>query len=644
MIVPVKKARVFVLEEQKDDLVVALQKASLLMIIPNQVSNNDTTSETALLQRISKAINDLNRYGKKKSLFGYQTVSYEQFMADDGEQKALLENVEKCVEDLATANAEIKKMGEIHDKYAPFRDIDISVTELKSSTYARYHIGHVKTDDIESVKTMLGEKEVPFQVLSASEYGSALLYASYVDDEETIAKDIASHAFTEVDLPDIAMSIGNYVDDLQNRINHEKDQVKKLETELKNLAKDKNFLELYYDQVHARSERKTISFAKTERAVYIDGWVRVDQIDKLKETVKSITNDFDIEFSDPSDKELPPTALKNNKFVSQFEAITNMFSVPNPREIDPNPFLSVWYWIIFGIMMGDIGYGLAMLGLFGAALWLLKPKGSFKKLIYVFFYSGITSLIAGILFGSFFGAEFDLGALIGSLFGQQWTTVVLNPVTDPLIMLGFSLVFGILHIINGLGLKIALLIRRKDYVGAIADGLSWILVLVGLLFVAGQMVLWPSVSILSYIGLGLAGLGVLILLFLAGRKSKNIFGKIIGGLGAIYQSTGYVSDILSYSRILALSLSSAVIATTMNLLAGMVQGSVIGFIFSLLIYLIGHIFNFAMGLLSAYVHAGRLQYIEFFNKFYEGEGYLFEPFAIHLKHINEISYSREERR
>jgi len=181
-------------------------------------------------------------------------------------------------------------------------------------------------------------------------------------------------------------------------------------------------------------------------------------------------------------------------------------------------------------------------------------------------------------------------------------------------------------------------------VGAIADALSWILILVGLVLFAAQLVIWTSASLLSYIGLGFAGIGALLLLFLAGRKSKNIFGKVLGGLGALYKSTSYVSDILSYSRILALSLSSAVIASTMNLLAGMIQGSVIGFILSLLVYLVGHVFNFVMSMLSAYVHDGRLQYIEFFGKFYEGGGYLFEPFSIRLKQISEISDLREERR
>jgi V/A-type H+-transporting ATPase subunit I len=211
-------------------------------------------------------------------------------------------------------------------------------------------------------------------------------------------------------------------------------------------------------------------------------------------------------------------------------------------------------------------------------------------------------------------------------------------------MLGFSLVFGVLHIINGLGFKFALLIRRKDYVGAIADALSWILILVGLVLFAAQLVIWTSASLLSYIGLGFAGVGALLLLFLAGRKSKNIFGQVLGGLGALYKSTSYVSDILSYSRILALSLSSAVIASTMNLLAGMIQGSVIGFILSLLVYLVGHVFNFVMSMLSAYVMTAVYNTSSFSESSMRAEDTYLSPLAFVLKQISEISDLREERR
>jgi len=644
VIVKVKKARIFVLEEYKEELVRALHKASLLMLIPNSGNSLDITQDIALLQRANKVLNDLYRYGKKKSLFQYHTVTYERFMLEDSKQISLLENVEQCVKELNDISINNKKIGEIHQKFVPFRAIDIPVSDLRAAKYVRYHLGHVKEENLSNMQQYFQEKEVPLQVLSSSEYGPALLFATFVDDETNVDKAIVNYAFSELDLPATDMPISEYVTQLESDLVTGQRRILELQNELRELAKNKDQIEILCDRLQAKIDCKSIVFGKTERSFYLDGWVRDDQIELLKKTINDVTPDYGLELSEPGEADLAPTALKNNKFVSQFEIITNMFSVPNYSEIDPNPAVAIWYWLIFGIMMGDIGYGLAMLLIFGLAIWFIKPKGTLRKLVGVFFYSGITSIIAGILFGSFFGADFDIGALIGSLFGQQWTTTLLSPVKDPLIMLGFSLVFGVLHLINGLGFKMALLIKRKDYVGAVADGLSWILILTGLLLFGAQIILWPTIAILSYIGLGLAGLGALILLFLAGRKSKNIFGKIFGGLGAIYGSTNYLSDILSYSRILALSLSSAVIASTMNLLAGMVQGSVLGFIFSLLIYLVGHIFNFVMGMLSAYVHDGRLQYIEFFNKFYEGGGYLFEPFAIRLKRINEISDLREERR
>jgi V/A-type H+-transporting ATPase subunit I len=644
VIVPVKKARVFVLEEHKEDLVRALQKAGLLMIVPNSSSTIDVTADAALLQRINKAITDLNRYGKKKSLFRHQEVTYEKFMTEDEQQTKLLANVESDAEALSRLNAQIKKDEDLYRKYAPFREIDIRLADLKKAAYTRYHVGHFQEENLEKLEAFLNEKEIPYQKLSSITYGPALFFASFYEDDDSILNEAGKRSFSEVDLPDIDISLAEYVTNLESGLSESKKQITYLENSLSEMAKNISQLELMYDRIQAQLDRNSVAFGTTERSFYLDGWVRVDQVDDLNKVVKSVTTDFDIEYSEPTDADLPPTAIKNNKFVTQFETITNMFSVPNHKEIDPNPAVAIWYWIIFGIMMGDIGYGLAMLIVFGLALWLIKPKGTFKKLISVFFYSGITSIITGILFGSFFGAPFDLGALVGSIFSQTWTTVILNPVTEPLIMLGFSLVFGVLHIINGLGFKFALLIKRKDYVGAIADALSWIFVLVGLIFVGAQMFIWTTAQFLIYIGLGFAGAGALLLLFLAGRKSKNVFGKVLGGLGAIYKSTNYVSDILSYSRILALSLSSAVIASTMNLLAGMIQGSVIGFILSIIVYLVGHIFNFVMSMLSAYVHDGRLQYIEFFGKFYEGGGYIFEPFSIRLKQINEISDLREERR
>lgn len=639
MIVKVQKARLFTFESKQDLILKALQKSALFMIIPSASSNKDVTEETALLQRISKVLSELPTFSKKKPFFRFLQVSYEKFMLDDVGQLELLLQIEEKLLTLEKTKKEVEELTLLHNKFIPFREIDFPLNELTSALYARYHIGLVKKDKIEEATKYLDEKELPYQTLELTNYGPALFYASYYEEDATISEDLVGQSFVEVTFPKSDLSLKQYVEELETNLENTKTLILTLNDEIKKLAEQKSELEIFHDRLQAEIDRKKVVFAKTEHTTYLDGWVRSDQIDLLKEKISQVTTDFELDISDPKETEVPPTALKNNKFVSQFETITNMFSIPNHKEIDPNPTMSIWYWIIFGIMMGDIGYGLLMLIIFGLGLWLLKPKGAMKQLVSIFFYSGITAMIAGILFGSFFGAKLDIGYFLGKMFGQDnWTSIILDPVNDPIIMLGFSLVFGVLHIINGLGLKMALLIKRKDILGAIADGLSWILILVGLLFVAAKMILWSDVQVLLYIGLALAGSGAVILLFLAGRHKKSIFGKITGGLGALYSSTSYLSDILSYSRILALSLSSAVIASTMNLLAKMIQGTWYGFILSLFVYLVGHVFNFVMGLLSAYVHDGRLQYIEFFNKFFEGDGYLFEPFSIRLKQVHEIEF------
>ncbi|MFA7367832.1 MAG: V-type ATPase 116kDa subunit family protein, partial [Bacilli bacterium] len=166
------------------------------------------------------------------------------------------------------------------------------------------------------------------------------------------------------------------------------------------------------------------------------------------------------------------------------------------------------------------------------------------------------------------------------------------------------------------------------------DQLSWILLLLGIGLFAGGSTILP---ILTNIGIGMIIYSVTIIIIFGGRKKDNIFGKIIGGVGSLYGITGYMSDILSYSRLLALGLSTAVVGMVMNMLAGMIQGSVIGFALSIIVYIIGHSFNLVMGLLSAYVHDSRLQYIEFFGKFYDGGGEKFVPLSLKLKHIKKVN-------
>jgi V/A-type H+-transporting ATPase subunit I len=190
-------------------------------------------------------------------------------------------------------------------------------------------------------------------------------------------------------------------------------------------------------------------------------------------------------------------------------------------------------------------------------------------------------------------------------------------------------VIGACHIISGLLVKAYRNYRDKRYFSILADQFSWIFILIGV----GMLVI-PA---LKTVGIGFMVAGAALIVLFAGRKNKNLFARFGSGLYSLYGITGYLGDILSYARILALAMSSAVIAMVMNMLAGMLQGNVFGFIMSLFVYLVGHLFNLAMGMLSAYIHDSRLQYIEFFNKFYEGGGIPFQPLMLQTNYVDSIN-------
>ena len=172
-----------------------------------------------------------------------------------------------------------------------------------------------------------------------------------------------------------------------------------------------------------------------------------------------------------------------------------------------------------------------------------------------------------------------------------------------------------------------MLIRDKNYIGAICDTVPVTIFVVGFAIVGAGFFTTVPQNIKSA-GIKILAVGAVLIVLTAGRSSKNIIGKLGGGLYGLYNAaSGYLGDILSYSRLLALSLVTGVIANVINLLAAM-MGNILVF---MIIFLFGHTVNIAINLIGTYVHTGRLQYVEFFSKFYEGSGRTFTPFKINSK-------------
>ncbi len=624
MIVSMKKVKLFFLENDKDQLLNELQFNALFM--PDKKHYQPQNPSKSLLE-VGKAIEVIERH-LKKSTGNHAIVDKDTFEVQNPKYMELTQRILNEQQTFYTLEERLKSLQQVYKDLLPYKNLSVSQSRLETLRFTTVTLGYyLKTNEEAFVGHMDTLGAFSETLSSDDDYNYVAILVDKEQNEQLLSiLDSMDFKFAK------KMSSEKTNEELISEFNKEmtelQAQMDRITTYFESSANELGALKLLYDQLLSEETRLQISFLSTDTTLYIEGWVRSDQVDQLSDVLNKKDIAFELEARDPLPDEPVPTAMKNNRFVKPFEYITNQFSTPSAYEVDPNPSMSIWYWLIFGIMMGDVGYGIVMVLLFGAALKFGKFKGAMKDLINVFFYTGFSAIGAGLVFGSMFGA---------TLY-----TPLLEPINDPIPMLIISLIIGVIHVMHGLIIKLINSYRQKDIAGGLNDAGSWLFILMGLSLLISAMFLPMDAlvkNILMYTSYGFMGLGVLLIVVLNGRDQKSIVGKMVSAFTGLYNSTGYLSDILSYSRILALALSSAVIAYTMNLLADMVWHSmpVIGILFGILVYIVGHVFNFIMGMLSAYVHAGRLQYLEFYGKFFEGGGYLFEPLQLQLKYVYQVN-------
>lgn len=627
MIVPMKKAQIVVLKEDYDAVIKSLQRFEVIMIVNKEGGDASPSLEfnESLQQRVQKTISLVKKYEPKKPLFGdYQVAEYDEFKSVSSESLELLNQIENLVIENENLEHVVKENEEIYNTLVAWKDLTDLPVDVKDTKYTRMHVGYIPPRYLESFQKEMLEEEFVYQVYGKNQHGYAVMAPCYFLDEDELQLLLKKYEFNECTLPRLTTTIGSYLEEIQKEIDLRKETINNNQQTIKELANRSDELRMLSDQILTQEQINNVSCEITKETKIIEGWVRSDLTTELEKAVKKATKIYDIELSDPTEDDHVPTYTKNNQFVSQFETITDMFSKPSIHDVDPNPVMSVWYWFLFGMMMGDAGYGLIMI--LGALLFkkIAKPKGGTRKLANIIMYSGVPTIFWGIMFGSYFG--FNPSVDFGWKFVWYW----FNPMDNPILMLIVSVAVGALHLITGLVIKSVICIKEKDYTELLSKNISWILILLGIgLFFVNKIV-----------GIVCVGLGVVLILLFAGAHHKSIFGKAAFGLLGLYDATSYLGDVLSYSRIMALAMSSAAVAVVMNTLAQMVGGSIIGAFFAAIIFIVGHLFNVVLGLLSAYVHDARLQYIEFFGKFYIGGGIDFKPLSIKTKYVKEIKNIR----
>lgn len=320
------------------------------------------------------------------------------------------------------------------------------------------------------------------------------------------------------------------------------------------------------------------------------------------------------------DSNSAPIKLKNDKFSSAFEGLVKTYSMPSYNEVDPTPLVAPFYWLFFGMMVADFGYGLLVTILSFIVLKTCNLKESVKKNVKFFFYLGFSIMLWGAIYGSYFSLPLGIPGLI-------------NPTTDYNTILKISIIIGLIHVFVGLGTKAYIQIRDGKALDAFYDVGLWYITLttVILLLLGSYMGFTPLVmKIIKYIMI-IAMIGIILT---GGRDVKNIGGRIGLGVYSLYGISGYMGDLISYARLMALGLSGGFIALSVNQICAMVGFKPATIIFVILIFIFGQTFNLLLSLLGAYVHSARLIYVEFFGKFYEGGGREFKDFKIDEKYIN----------
>ncbi len=431
--------------------------------------------------------------------------------------------------------------------------------------------------------------------------------------------------------------------DLNARIEKLRAEIDGAETEIRTYAALRGAMQYTIDYFSMRIEKYDVlgRLWQSPHVFVITGYIPAESAPALE---KELTEKFEayVELETPAEDEDVPVKLKNNAFAEPVEGVLESYSMPGRKEIDPSTLMAVFYYFLFGMMLSDAGYGLIMVIGCGVALAKFKNmEESLRKFLKMFLYCGISTVFWGAMFGSFFG---DAITVIGkTFFNADVPTPALwfTPLNEPMRLLLFSFLIGVIHLFAGLGAQFYQLARQGLWKDAIFDVVFWyMLVGGGILYLLSMQMFADMVSLgftlpaaVGTAGAIAAGIGAVGIVLTAGRESRSPFKRLLKGLYGLYGVSSYLSDILSYSRLLALGLATGVIASVFNQMGAMLGNSPAGVAVFVFAFLVGHTLNLGINVLGAYVHTNRLQFVEFFGKFFEGGSRKFNPFSAKTKYF-----------
>ena len=462
----------------------------------------------------------------------------------------------------------------------------------------------------------------------------ALVAAVWLNEAEDEARDMLQGAgFESLGLEPGAGKVAGVIQRCETALVTVEAKVAVIENRAARLAEDRRAVLAALAHWQTELERHTAS-GKTlasKRIATLSGYVLTRELPKLEALLAKDFPSVSLIAEDPTPDQDVPVSLGGSKLWAPAQFLTSMFGLPNYFEFDPSPFIFLTFLIFFGCCFGDVVYGLM---LFATGWWLARKAAdtpSLARFFSLLAWCGMSSIIVGVITGSW-AADLISGGYLGEGAGDFVTRLmIVDPLKRTVIVLGIVLGIGMLNQFYGMTLLLYREWRKGNRFGGLCDGGLWLVFLPGLvLLLAGGMGALPPVW--TNVSLGMIGVSGLGLILTQGRHEETFIAKAITGVVSLYGilgtygTTSFIGDVLSYSRLLALGLTTVIVGMSFNIIAGLTRSiPVAGIVIFIVIAVFGHVFNFFISILGGFVHSARLIFVEFFTKFYEGGARPFAP-------------------
>ncbi|MGI6700350.1 MAG: V-type ATP synthase subunit I [Christensenellales bacterium] len=629
-IVEMRHLSLAALKSDREDLLWLMQTMQCVEVSPVEHEEKQLsllTDASVELVRVKGAIDQLSRYAQKK---GFSLVNLPPKITKGERERVAMEKdrLFEVVEELERINrqrganrGQLARIQANREEIAPWRELHAMAEDFGDRGQITIYAGSIQTRNLVNLQDSISDLPAGIEVGNVFGDRTLLLvaYDNSVEEEVRVALNTVdfsreSFAMLEGKTPFAYLS---YLEEEEQKILASDILLDEQEQAFSSSLPD---LKILHDLIVIEQKKNQVihtGSVDSDLAFMAQGWIPASLADEFKLRALKVAPYCAIEIREPLDDENPPVALQNGPFATAFEPVVEGFSLPDYRGIDPTAVMAPFYACLFGMMVSDAGYGLLM----AVVLWLYLKINRIKvknaKMLYLLLFGGLATVVWGIVYNTIFG--FNPIPKLAAYFP-------LDSVNDPMPVMALCIIVGAIHLFTGVGVAAYMNARKGDWVAVVSDQLSWAMLLIGL----GLLV-----SPLAHIGKWLAIAGAGIILLMTGRDSKNPIKRLISGLGALYGITGWVSDLLSYMRLFGMGLATGVIGMVFNTLISMVwSGGLLAKILAIVLFVGCHLFNLGINALGAYVHSCRLQYIEFFGKFYEDGGVPFRPLDLKTRFVD----------